>query len=54
MLRRFLKRLLNKSKVELSLKSFIESLSTLMLYGLLFFAVGTVIGIQSTFLEPQE
>lgn len=47
-LRGVLKRLLNRSKVELSLKSFIESLSNLALYGLLVFAIGSVIGIEST------
>lgn len=48
LLRRILKRLLKKSKVELSLKSFIESLSSFLLYGLLFFAVGRILGIKST------
>ncbi|MDC1220089.1 mechanosensitive ion channel family protein [bacterium] len=48
LIRRLLKRVLNKSGVELSLKTFIESLSTFLLYGLLFFVIGTVIGIKST------
>lgn len=47
-LRRLLKRVLNKSSVELSLRSFIESLSSFVLYGLLFFVIGSVIGIKST------
>ncbi len=45
---RLLKRALVKSKVELSLKTFIESLSIFLLYGLLFFAVGSILGIKST------
>jgi small conductance mechanosensitive channel len=48
LLMRILRRLLNKSSVELSLKTFIESLSIFILYGLLFFAIGTIIGIEST------
>lgn len=46
--KRLLKRALKKAHVELSLKTFIESLSTFILYGLLFFAVGSIIGIKST------
>ena len=46
--RRLLKRILNKSNVELSLRSFIESLSSFLLYGLLFFAIGSIVGIKST------
>ncbi len=48
LLRGVLKRVLIRSQVELSLKSFVESLSNLVLYGLLVFAVGSVIGIEST------
>jgi len=48
LLRRLLKRLLKKSNVELSLKTFTESLSIFVLYGILFFVIGTVIGIRST------
>jgi small conductance mechanosensitive channel len=48
MLRRIIKRVLSQSKVELSLKTFIESLSVFLLYGLLFFVIGSVIGIKST------
>jgi small conductance mechanosensitive channel len=47
-LRRVLKGILNKSKVELSLKTFIESLSKFMLYGLLAFAIGSILGVKST------
>ena len=36
-LRRVLRGILNKSNVELSLRTFIESLSKFLLYGLLFF-----------------
>jgi small conductance mechanosensitive channel len=45
---RILKKTLVKSKVELSLKTFIESLSIFVLYGILFFAIGSIIGITST------
>ncbi len=48
LLRRILKRLLHKSNLELSLISFVESLSSFVLYALLFFAIGSVIGIDST------
>lgn len=48
LIRRILKRILSKSNVELSLKTFIESLSVFLLYGLLFFVIGSVIGIKST------
>ena len=46
--RRILKGILNKSKVELSLRTFIEILSKFLLYGLLFFVIGSLIGIEST------
>lgn len=45
---RILRKALVKSKVELSLKTFIESLSIFVLYGLLFFAIGSILGITST------
>lgn len=48
LIRRIIKGVLNKSNVELSLRTFIESLSKFALYGLLFFVVGSVIGIEST------
>jgi len=48
LLRGILNRLLNRYTVELSLRSFVESLSNLVLYGLLVFAIGSVIGIEST------
>lgn len=45
---RLLKRLLKKSKIELSLKTFVESLSIFLLWGVLFFLVGSIIGIQAS------
>jgi len=45
---RVLTGVLRKSKVELSLKTFIESLSTFVLYGFLFFVIGSILGIKST------
>lgn len=45
---RILKRILKKSKVELSLKTFLESLSVIVLYGLLFFIIGSILGIEAT------
>lgn len=48
LIRRILKRALKQSSIELSLKTFIESLSNFLLYGLLFFAIGSVLGIKST------
>ncbi len=48
LIRKLLKRALRKSNVELSLGTFIESLSTFLLYGLLFFIIGTIIGVEST------
>lgn len=47
-IRRGLKRVLKKSNVELSLKTFIESLSAVLLFGLLIFVIGSIIGIKST------
>lgn len=48
LLMRLLKRVLKKSKVELSLKTFIESLSVFALYGVLFFIIGSILGIKTT------
>ncbi len=45
---RALKRLLKKSRVELSLKTFVESLSIFLLYGFLIFVVGSILGIKTT------
>lgn len=45
---RLLKATLKKSKVELSLKTFIESLSVFVLYGLLFTLIGSILGVKST------
>ncbi|SDG63202.1 mechanosensitive ion channel family protein [Psychroflexus sediminis] len=43
-----LKAALRKSKVELSLKTFVESLSIFVLYGLLFTLIGSILGIKAT------
>ncbi len=43
-----LKRILKKSKIELSLKTFLESLSVFVLWGLLFFVVGSILGIEAS------
>ena len=45
---RLLKGALRKSKTELSLKTFVESLSVFILYGFLFFIVGSILGIETT------
>jgi small conductance mechanosensitive channel len=45
---RLLSKTLEKSKVELSLRTFIESFSLFLLYGILFFIIGSIIGITST------
>ncbi|WP_034887502.1 mechanosensitive ion channel family protein [Gillisia sp. Hel_I_29] len=47
-LMRILKGTLRKSRVELSLKTFLESLSVFLLYGFLFFVVGSILGIKTT------
>ncbi|SHF50061.1 small conductance mechanosensitive channel [Salegentibacter echinorum] len=47
-LMRMLKGALRKSKVELSLKTFVESLSVFLLYGFLFFIIGSILGIKTT------
>lgn len=43
-----LRRTLKRSHVELSLKTFVESLSVFLLYGLLIFIVGSIVGIKTT------
>lgn len=43
-----LKGTLRRSKVELSLKTFVESLSVFVLYGFLFFVIGSILGIKTT------
>lgn len=45
---RVLKRALRKSGIELSLKSFVESLSIFVLYGLLIFVIGSILGVKAT------
>lgn len=45
---RLLKAALKKSNVELSLKTFVESLSIFVLYGLLFTLVGSILGVKAT------
>jgi len=48
LLRKFLKRFLRKTKIEPSLRTFIESLSIFLMYGVLFASVAVIIGIEST------
>ena len=48
LLKSLIKRLLRKTKIELSLRTFIESLSSFVLYGLLFTVIGIILGIQAT------
>jgi len=48
LLMRLLKATLRKSGVELSLKTFVESLSVFVLYGLLFTLVGSILGVKAT------
>lgn len=45
---RILKRVLRKSKVELSLQSFVGSLSVFVLWGLLIFLTGSILGIEAS------
>lgn len=45
---RILKGTLRKSRIELSLKTFVESLSIFLLYGFLFFIVGSILGVKTT------
>ena len=47
-LMRILKGTLRKSRTELSLRTFVESLSVFLLYGLLFFVIGSILGIKTT------
>jgi len=47
-LMQLLKGALRKSKTELSLKTFVESLSIFLLYGFLFFIIGSILGIKTT------
>ncbi|WP_107038962.1 mechanosensitive ion channel family protein [Brumimicrobium mesophilum] len=47
-LKRIIKRLLRKANTELSLKTFVESLTSLVLYGLLFAVIGIILGIKTT------
>lgn len=47
-LMRSLKKLLSKSKTELSLQTFIESLSVFILWGVLIFIIGSIIGIKAS------
>ena len=47
-LMRILRRFLKKSKIELSLKTFVESLTVFILYGILGAIVGTTLGIKAT------
>ena len=48
LLRRMLKRFMRKANTELSLRSFIESLTSFVLYGVLFSTIGIIIGIEAT------
>ena len=43
-----IKRFLRKTNIELSLRTFIESLSSFVLYGFLFTVIGIILGIQAT------
>lgn len=45
---KLLKIIFNRYKIELSLQSFLESLSIFMLYGLLFAIIGLIIGVEAT------
>lgn len=47
-LKRLIKRFLRKTNIELSLRTFVESLSSFILYGFLFTVIGIVLGIQAT------
>lgn len=48
LLKGLLKKFLRKANTELSLRSFVESLTTFILYGLLFAVVGIILGIETT------
>lgn len=45
---KLLKIIFNRYKIELSLQSFLESLSIFILYGLLFAIIGLIIGVEAT------
>jgi small conductance mechanosensitive channel len=47
-LKKVLKRFLKKANTELSLKTFVESLTTFILYGVLFATIGIILGIETT------
>lgn len=47
-LKRIIKRFLRKANTELSLKTFVESLTALVLYGVLFATIGIILGIKTT------
>jgi small conductance mechanosensitive channel len=47
-LKKLLKRFMRRANTELSLRSFIESLATFVLYGVLFATIGIIIGIEAT------
>jgi len=47
-LKRILRKFMRKTQTELSLKTFVESLTTFVLYGLLFATVGIILGIETT------
>jgi small conductance mechanosensitive channel len=47
-LMRILKRILRKTKLELSLRTFVESLSIFVFYGFLFFIIGSILGIKTS------
>src|SRR5690554_2022264 len=47
-LKKIIKRFMRRAKTELSLRTFVDSLATFILYGLLFATVGIIIGIEAT------
>lgn len=47
-LKRLLKRFMSRADTELSLRTFVDSLATFILYGLLFATIGIIIGIEAT------
>lgn len=47
-IKRFIKRLMKRANTELSLRTFVDSLTTFVLYGLLFAIVGIILGIEAT------
>ncbi|PKR79726.1 mechanosensitive ion channel protein MscS [Brumimicrobium salinarum] len=46
--KRILNRIMRKANTELSLRTFVDSLATFILYGLLFATIGIIIGIEAT------